>query len=107
MDTIMSDDLSKRGGQEGSIDFDIQIARGRNLDFSNALDGADLSPNGFGNFQWGRAQRSGPVPVGDFAAPAPDGRGGDEPGRTDELEPRGRVEPGGRSAEGDAPDGDG
>jgi hypothetical protein len=46
-------------GQEGSINFDIQISWGRNLNLGNALDWAHFSPNRLGNLQWGRAQRLG------------------------------------------------
>jgi hypothetical protein len=38
---------------------DVQIARRSDLHFGNAFDEADLGANGFGDLQWGRAQRLG------------------------------------------------
>jgi hypothetical protein len=46
------------------------------------------------------------VALGDLAAPAADGRGGDEPRGTDELQRRRGVEAGGRATEGDGADRD-
>jgi hypothetical protein len=53
-----------------------------------------------------RSQRTGPVPFGDLAPPAADGRGGHEPAGTDELQRRRRVEAARRATDGDAADRD-
>jgi len=49
----------ERGGQPGTIDFDIQISGRRDLHFGDALDEADFGADGFGNLKRSGTQRLG------------------------------------------------